>query len=167
MPDIFRRHFEMHFIGGKFWCFDYWSLFLYGCNLQTITCSMDFHALPGHPWIWKTFNTGIASLQWRHNERNGVSNHRRLVCSTVCSGADQRKHQSSASLAFVMGIHRWPVDSPAQRASSAENVSIWWRQHVTPGSVHALWHLETHVSFDSSSNRRSHNGCKALFWWTL
>ena len=28
------------------------------------------------------------------------------VCSTVCSGADQRKHQSSASLAFVRGIHR-------------------------------------------------------------
>ena len=32
--------------------------------------------------------------------------------STVCSGADQRKHQSSASLAFVRGIHRWPVNSP-------------------------------------------------------
>ena len=29
-----------------------------------------------------------------------------MVCSTVCSGADQRKHQSSASLAFVRGIHR-------------------------------------------------------------
>ena len=35
-----------------------------------------------------------------------------IVCSTVCSGADQRKHQSSPSLAFVRGIHRWPVDSP-------------------------------------------------------
>ena len=34
------------------------------------------------------------------------------VYSTVYSGADQRKHQSSASLAFVMGIHRWPVNSP-------------------------------------------------------
>ena len=33
------------------------------------------------------------------------------VCSVVCSGAHQRKHQSSVSLAFVMGIHRWPVDS--------------------------------------------------------
>ena len=32
--------------------------------------------------------------------------------STVCSGADQRKHQSSASLAFVRGIHRWTVNSP-------------------------------------------------------
>ena len=35
-----------------------------------------------------------------------------IVCSTVYSGADQRKHQSSASLAFVWGIHRGPVNSP-------------------------------------------------------
>ena len=35
-----------------------------------------------------------------------------IVYSIVYSGADQRKHQSSASLAFVRGIHRWPVDSP-------------------------------------------------------
>ena len=33
------------------------------------------------------------------------------VCSTICSGADQRKHQSSASLAFARGIHLCPVDS--------------------------------------------------------
>ena len=35
-----------------------------------------------------------------------------IVYSTVYSGTDQRKHQSSASLAFVLGIHRWPVNSP-------------------------------------------------------
>ena len=35
-----------------------------------------------------------------------------IVYSTVNSDADQRKHQSSASLAFVRGIHRWPVNSP-------------------------------------------------------
>ena len=34
-----------------------------------------------------------------------------IVYSTFYSGADQRKHQSSASLAFVWGIHRWPVNS--------------------------------------------------------
>ena len=33
------------------------------------------------------------------------------VYSTVYSSADQRKHQSSASLALVRGIHRWPVNS--------------------------------------------------------
>ena len=34
-----------------------------------------------------------------------------IVYSTVYSGVDQRKHQSSASLSFVRGIHRWPVNS--------------------------------------------------------
>ena len=34
------------------------------------------------------------------------------VYSTVYSGAYQRKHQSSASLVFVSGIHRGPVNSP-------------------------------------------------------
>ena len=35
-----------------------------------------------------------------------------IVCSTGYSGADQRKHQSSVSLAFLLGIHRWRVNSP-------------------------------------------------------
>ena len=35
-----------------------------------------------------------------------------IVYSSVYSGADQRKHQSSASQAFVRGIHRWSVNSP-------------------------------------------------------
>ena len=46
-------------------------------------------------------------LQWRHNQITGAT----IICLTVCWGADQRKHQS-ASLAFVRGINRWPVDSP-------------------------------------------------------
>ena len=33
-----------------------------------------------------------------------------IVNSTVYSGANQRKHQSSASLAFAWGNHRWPVE---------------------------------------------------------
>ena len=53
-----------------------------------------------------------------------------IIYSTVYSGTDQRKHQSSALLAFVRGIHRGPVNFPAQMASNAENVSIWWRHHV-------------------------------------
>ena len=44
-----------------------------------------------------------------------------IVCPIVRSGPDQRKHQSSASLAFVRG---------AQKTSNAENVSIWWRHHA-------------------------------------
>ena len=35
-----------------------------------------------------------------------------IVYSTVYTDADQRKHQSSASLAFMWGLHRGPVNSP-------------------------------------------------------
>ena len=38
-----------------------------------------------------------------------------IVYSAVYSGRDQRKYQSSASLAFVRGIHWWPVNSPHKR----------------------------------------------------
>ena len=38
-----------------------------------------------------------------------------IVYSTFYSGADQRKHQSAASLAFVWRIYRWPVNSPHKR----------------------------------------------------
>ena len=46
--------------------------------------------------------------EWVASEITDVS----IDCSSVCSGADQRIQQSSASLDFLMGIHRWPVDSP-------------------------------------------------------
>ena len=35
-----------------------------------------------------------------------------IVYATVYSGVVQRKHQRSASLAYVQGIHRWAVNSP-------------------------------------------------------
>ena len=41
------------------------------------------------------------------SEITGVS----IVYSIVCSGVDQRKHQSSALVAYVRGIHWWPVNS--------------------------------------------------------
>ena len=119
-------------------------------------------------------NPGYATTQgryvlWRHNGRDGVSNHWRLdcsvVCQAVCSGVNQRKHQSSASLAFVRGIHRWPVDPPhkqflrkaapgstgwkrhlagetaSQRTSNAENASISWRHHDSRvnGTIYTQW----------------------------
>ena len=53
-----------------------------------------------------------------------------IVCSTVYSGAYQRKHQSSASQDFVRGIHRWPVNSshqgPVTRKIFPFNDVIMW-----------------------------------------
>ena len=52
-----------------------------------------------------------------------------VVYSTVYSGADQRKHQGSASLAFVRGNSPVTGEFTAQMASNAENVFTWWRHH--------------------------------------
>ena len=60
-----------------------------------------------------------------------------VVYSTVYSEADQRKHQSSASLAFVGGF-TWTDEFPAQRASYAGNVSSWWRHHDILSSIWAF-----------------------------
>ena len=49
------------------------------------------YLLPGRGGFWKLTDLN-ASSRWCHNERDVVSNHRRsIVCSTVCSGADQLK----------------------------------------------------------------------------
>ena len=52
-----------------------------------------------------------------------------IVCSSACSGADQRKHGSTG-----LCEGNPPVTSgfPSQRVSDAENVSIWWRHHTPP-----------------------------------
>ena len=61
-----------------------------------------------------------------------------IVCSNVYSGADQSKHQSSPSLAFVRGIHRGTGEFPAHRASNTENVSIWWSHHAFVDAVEVM-----------------------------
>ena len=88
----------------------YWNLdsssterhaaYQHNTNIQVPVSRLSFH--------------DTVTLQWRHNERDGVSQITgvSIVYSTVCSGADQRKHQSFASLAFVRGLHRWSVNSP-------------------------------------------------------
>ena len=50
-----------------------------------------------------------------------------VLFSAVYSDADQRKYQSSASLAFVRGIHRWPVYDPQKRPVMRKNLmtSLW------------------------------------------
>ena len=48
----------------------------------------------------------------------------RIIYSTIYSGADQRKYQRSASLAFVRGINRWPVNFPHKRPVTRKMVSF-------------------------------------------
>ena len=67
-----------------------------------------------------------------------------IVYSTVYSGADQRKHQSSASLAFVWGIHRGPVNSrhkwPVTRKMFHLILSSWIQHEMrSDTSIYLVW----------------------------
>ena len=52
-------------------------------------------------------------LQWRHNERDGVSNHQPYDCLLMRLFRQRSKKTSKLRVTgFVRGIHRWPVNSP-------------------------------------------------------
>ena len=72
----------------------------------------------------------LAPLQWRHTQRDGVSNHRNHDC--LLNRLFRRKSKKTSKL-LVTGlcVDNPPVTGgyPSQRASNAENVSIWWRHH--------------------------------------
>ena len=78
---------------------------------------------------WLLHSTSSISLKWRHDERNGVSNHQ---------GFDCLLNQSSASLVFVRGNSLVSGEFPAQRASNAEY-------------FHFMLHLITKTNFGSHS----------------
>ena len=61
-----------------------------------------------------------------------------VVCSTICSGVDQSKHESSASLDFVRRIHGWPVDASHKGPVAKKNASIWWCHY----SISWIWDTE-------------------------
>ena len=69
-----------------------------------------------------------------------------ISSSTVCSGADQRKHQSPASLAHVRGNHRWPVDSPPHKGPGPciTNVIATCRKNFSQWERSFLWKLRCH-----------------------
>ena len=97
-----------------------------------------------------------APLQWRHNEHDGVSNHQPHDCLL---NRLSRRRSKKTSKVRVTGLcaGNSPVtgEFPAERASNAENVSIWWRHHsASPcrDSDAALHRADSHDAFRTSSN---------------
>ena len=71
------------------------------------------------------------TLQWRHNERDGVSNHRRLDCLLNCLFRRRSKETSKLRITGLCeGNSPVTGEFPAQSASYAENASIWLRHNV-------------------------------------
>ena len=81
------------------------------------------------------------SLRWRHNGRDGVSNHQPHDC--LLNRLFRRRSKKTSKLR-VTGLcaGNSPVtgEFPALRASNAGNVSIWWRHHVSPRFRYIWWY---------------------------
>ena len=108
------------------WAFpQYW-------NLKVILCTHSLWNNPPHysDVIMTTMASQITSVS--------------LVYSAVGLGVDQRKHQSSASLAFVRGIHRWPGNSPhkgpvKRKMVPFDNVNMPWNRNCKKVNVLSVW----------------------------
>ena len=91
--------------------------------------------------VIKNQQDDILSLRWRHNELDGVSNHQPHDC--LLNRLFRRRSQKTSKLrvtGLCAGISPATGEIPAQRASNAENVSIWWRHHVNMESL--LWYFK-------------------------
>ena len=98
---------------------DRWFPTQWACNGESV------------PMSWHPDETSKRlPLQWRHNGRDGVSNHQPHDWSyNRLFGRRSKKTSRSASLAFVRGIHRGPVNSPHKWPVTRKKVSIWSRHH--------------------------------------
>ena len=92
----------------------------HGQSVVVIWYDTSTRALSGTPLIWFTVISPLTHRKATQNhyadvimiEMASQITSLAIVYSIVYSDADQRKHQSSASLAFVRRIHRGPVNSP-------------------------------------------------------
>ena len=89
-----------------------------------------------------------------------------IVYSTVYSCADKIKQQCSAPLAFVQGIHRWPVNSPRKWPVT----TTWWLHHtmwsdvftirLANGSAAFIWGLVKKLAATSDRSSTGNNLAK-------
>ena len=104
------------------------------CHMRVVAASLsdnNFHSV----------NVRMGdSLKRRHNERGGFSNHQPHDCSL--NGLFKRSSKKTSKLRVIgLGVGNSTVtgEFPTQRTSNAENVSIWWRHHVSSESAGVGW----------------------------
>ena len=92
-------------------------------------------------------------LQWRHNGRDSVLNHQSHDC--LLNGLFRRRSKKTWKLrvtGLCAGNSPGTGEFPAQMASNAENVSIWWRHHG--------WGNKMAATFQKTA-------CTIMFFWRL
>ena len=118
MPSSFAIYQNDIFICNIFYCLSFYCL----DNISNTRTKMCLDQIAAREAAY--------SLRWRHNDRDGVSNHQLCLPKRLI-----RRGSKKTSKLLVTGL--WEGNSsvtgefPAQRSSNAENVAIWWRHHVT------------------------------------
>ena len=86
------------------WCLQY----ILGLNVKTVFPGIGIPIMK-----IRLYNGNPSTLQWSHNGHDGVSNHQPHHCLLNRLFRHRSKKTSKLRvLAFVWGIHRWPVNSP-------------------------------------------------------
>ena len=81
-------------------------------------------------WVCGTDLKEETALRWRHNELDGVSDHQPHDCLlNRLFGRRSKKTSKLRVTGLCAGNSPGTGEFPAQKASNAENVSIWWRHH--------------------------------------
>ena len=114
------------------------------------------------------------SLRWRHNGQDSVSNHQPLDC--LLNRLFRRRSKKTSKLrvtGLCVGNSPGTGEFPAQMASNAENVSIWWRHHVLiypndkSNRALVIYHLPIHITLFASANYHIivlHTDHKTGYW---
>ena len=104
--------------------------------------------------VQSSFVDAHMPLRWRHNDHAGVSNHQPHGC--LLNRLFRRKSKKTSQLSVTglcAGNSPGTGEFPAQMASYAENVSIWWRHHgicitwpqwetaLSRINLHECWHI--------------------------
>ena len=99
------------------------------------------------PGQWRSIVTGanqnefkIITLRWRQNDHAGVSDHQPHRCLlNRLFGRKSKKTSKLRVTGLCAGNSQGTGEFPAQMASYAENVSIWWRHHESQSK--RQWHF--------------------------
>ena len=110
------------------WWLDYRRIYVpFGLNeIMAVMCNIAIHILSCLNFYMYAFIIyayiimsqivsphTVMSLRWRHNERDGVSNHQPHDC--LLNRLSRRRSKETSKLCvtgLLRGIHRWPVNSP-------------------------------------------------------
>ena len=109
------------------------------------------------------------SLHWRHNDHDGVSNHQPHGCLLNRLFRHTSKKTSKLSVTgLCAGNSPEAGEFPAQMASNAEDVSIWWRHHGHRNRrTTMLQHCSLWVPQRSNDMGVSTGAWRSLKWWSF